>query len=224
MEVSRVDSFLNGLLLSDCGIYRAKETHAAYYRQVCKYKEYLEYIYNILKEYIPFSDTPFSYRETHGTWQLTSRNHDILTKKRELWYPNGKKIVPSSLVLDELSLCHWYIGDGCMASKNGCHAGLEFAAHSFSLEDRVFLAKQVQDLGFSSTAWKSGVNIIHKKSIVEFLQYLGSCPVSCYEYKWNTERFSFRYPYTYAYRKQKRLEKESTLFHEEKGEDIVYSL
>jgi hypothetical protein len=224
VEASRVDSFLNGLLLGDCGIFRAKETHNAYFRQTCHHKEYLEHIYENLKEDIPFSDSPFLYRSTHDTWTLTSRNSEYLTSKRVLWYPEGIKIVPSSLILDKDALCNWYLGDGCLASKRGCHAGIELASHAFSLEDRQFLVAQLRELGFSSTAWKSGVNIIHKKSIVDFLTYLGSCPVKCYEYKWDIERFSFKYPYTYAYRKQKRLEKEGILSREVKDEDIVYSL
>lgn len=221
MEVSRVDSFLNGLLLGDCGIFRAKETHNAYFRQTCHHKEYLEYIYEVLKDYIPFKDDPFLYRVSHDTWTLTSRNSEYLTEKRELWYPTGTKIVPRSLVLDQVSLCQWYICDGCMSSKRGCHSGLEIASHAFSLDDRQFLVDQIKGFGLSSTAWKSGVNIIHKKSIVDFLKYIGPCPVSCYAYKWDVDRFSFKYPYTYSYRKQKRLEKEGILPREVKDEDIV---
>lgn len=221
MEVSRVDSFLNGLLLGDCGIFRAKETHNAYFRQTCHHKEYLEYVFNILKDYIPFKDDPFVYRSTHDTWTLTSRNSEYLTSKRVLWYPEGVKIVPKTLVLDKDTLREYYMSDGCLASKRGCHAGIELASHAFSLEDRQFIVAQIQALGFSSTAWKSGVNIIHKKSIVDFLEYISPCPLICYGYKWDTTRFSFKYPYSYSYRKQKRLEKEGILTREVKDEDIV---
>jgi hypothetical protein len=41
---------------------------------------------------------------------------------------------------------------------------------------------------------KKGLICISKKSIHEFLNYIGECPVSCYQYKWETSRFTFKQP------------------------------
>lgn len=200
---------LDGLLLGDGGVYAAKETHNAYYRQTCKYKEYLEEVQHLLiMEGVTFGDSPFYFRGNgYNTWKLTSKSIPYLTEQRKRWYIDGVKRLPNDIQLTPTSMLHWYIGDGSLFPKRGCLNTIEFAAHSFSFEEREVLKSQIQDIGLSSGNWKNGIIVIHKRSIFDFIDYIGECPSPCYQYKWDADKYDYRYPYTYAERKTKRLEK-----------------
>ena len=56
----------------------------------------------------------------------------------------------------------------------------------FSISDVEWLISQLNELGFKATRMSSN-NVIHIStySAKAFLNYIGKCPVKCYQYKWN---------------------------------------
>jgi len=202
---------LDGLLLGDGGLYAAKDTHNAYFRQVCKHRDYLEIIRQLLElEDVEFGNDPFYFRgEGYNTWTLTSRTSPELSYHRRRWYPSKIKMIPLDINLSPVTTMHWYCGDGSLCPKRGCLSTIEFAAHAFTFDERERLKDQLRSIGFSAGNWKSGQIVIHKRSIPDFISYIGECPTSSFLYKWNYQQYRLEYPYTYAYRKAQKLKREA---------------
>ena len=56
----------------------------------------------------------------------------------------------------------------------------------FSISDVNWLIEQVNSLGFKATKYSSRNSIyISTYSTKDFLNYIGKCPIKCYQYKWN---------------------------------------
>ncbi|GAJ15945.1 unnamed protein product, partial [marine sediment metagenome] len=61
---------------------------------------------------------------------------------------------------------------------------IELCTDSFSILSVVFLVKQLNKLGFKTTRQKAKNRIyICTHSTKDFLDYIGKCPVKCYQYK-----------------------------------------
>ncbi len=83
---------------------------------------------------------------------------------RNLWYPNGKKIVPTSIKLDANSLAYWFMDDGSVnkrtkftdkrrgTTRTGGPWVNQFRLHldGFEHKDQEFLQDQLKELGIDS--------------------------------------------------------------------------
>lgn len=125
---TRQEQILLGTTLGDgCLHIQAKGRNASFSTAVSeKDGGYLLWKYNELKNSGLFKMAPhskISHRRpgrVHSYWYLRSRAHPILTELHELFYPDGKKIVPNGTLnrLGSLGLAVWYMDDGCL-SFNG---------------------------------------------------------------------------------------------------------
>ena len=147
---------------------------------------------------IEFTPTIFKKSNRYGTginYQIYSRNHDFFKHNYNRWYDkNGKKHIPHDLILTPIVLTHWYIGDGGFDSDKGYLRQIQIAAHSFSYEERDHLVNLLKSLGFNASNRKKGIICISKKSVQDFLEYIGPCPVVCYQYKWDISKFTSKQP------------------------------
>jgi|SRR5690625_52 len=188
---------LDGLLLGDGSLdFRGQ---GARYRHTCKHREYVEWIRNEMESYgVKFTPTIYEKPNGYGTgvgYQIYSRNYYFFTENYSRWYTKDKKkIVPLDLILTPESVKHWYIGDGGFDSDKGYLRQISISAHSFTYEERDILVQQLIDLGFKASNRKRGLICISKKSIEDFLEYIGECPIDCYKYKWNTSIFTSKQP------------------------------
>ena len=95
---------------NDCkGGYKFREEHTE------RQKDYLEWKASIL----PKCQIRQIERSFGTVYQLRTENNDIYRKLRQEWYPNGKKIVPKSLMenMNEIALMVWYLDDGDKMTK-----------------------------------------------------------------------------------------------------------
>lgn len=112
-----------------------------------------------------------------------SRCSVTFTKYRNEWYPNGKKIVPKNIKINPAVLLHWYLGDGSISDD----CGITLSTDSFDEESLDFLLYELDKLGLNPTLnYLSNRIIIPNRRVIEFLTYIGECPVKSFEYKWKT--------------------------------------
>lgn len=70
------------------------------------------------------------------SWKIFTRALPCFTELRELWYPNGNKIIPDDIydLLTPIALAHWICGDGYWAKS-----GVALCTESFNTKDTVRL-------------------------------------------------------------------------------------
>lgn len=183
--------FIEGELLGDGCIMQASKQSANFHYS-SKYLEYINFMSSKLDNYgigqsgkIYEKDRRNEHKGLYYNYH--SRNYAELLPIREEWYPNNKKIIPKDLELTSLVCKQWYIGDGSLG-KNRYR--LTFHTEGFIREDILFLISKLKEIGFKANINKSNYNQYKirlanpKKQIPKFLDYIGQCPVQCYQYKW----------------------------------------
>jgi len=75
-------------------------------------------------------------------------------QKREMWYPNGKKIFPENIVLNALSIATWYMDDGTLIKQKTPVA--RFATDGFDHDSILRLQNQLMDLNIETYTTKNG--------------------------------------------------------------------
>ena len=122
--------------------------------------------------------------------------NEVFTFEKQHWYPHGKKIIPDNLILTPLTCLIWYIGDGCIShSKNTQY--IKLATQCFSKEDQErILLPQLKE--FEAHLIKADISkdgeqqyfiYIPRRKIKKFLEYIGPCPFSDYQYKWDYQEY-----------------------------------
>lgn len=182
--------WINGELLGDASLYPTS-SYSALFAYSSKHLEYINYISDILKS---FGIEGKIYKRCHKdtntnyySYSYRSLSYEELLSLYKQWYPENKKIVPKSIRLTPLTCCHWYIGDGTLECYKDSRPGIKLCTDGFLISDIEFLWQQLKDIGFKGNIHKSGNNFriyISVHSVKEFLDYIGPCPVSCYQYKW----------------------------------------
>ena len=188
--------WLNGELLAD-GCLSSRSIHSANFAYASKYMEYIKYVSNVLdsfgieqmgkinKRYYEDSD--------YSTYHYSSLAYEELIKLKEEWYSNRHKTVPRNIKLTPLTCRQWYIGDGSLTHQKGRMPHIRLATNGLFVEDTERLVIQLNELGFKATRRNHGNRIgISAFSTKDFLDYIGKCPVECYQYKWDYEKWVIR--------------------------------
>lgn len=187
-------SVFDGLMLSDGCLEKSKSSKYPRYSQSCIYKEYLDFVYSYLCSLsVPFGTKYIDYYDQYISpfYRLRSRHKcDFLLEQYKRWYPEGIKIVPKDIVLSSMCVSHWYLGDGYIRQTKGYLKGTAFATDGFTEMDVKFLVDKLKELGISCryTRAKNGI-AINKQSIHYFFNYIGKCPLSCFQYKYTFEKY-----------------------------------
>lgn len=120
----------------------------------------------------------------------TGRHKDY-TRLRKKWYPHGKKIVPSDVVLNPLSLAHWFVQDG---HNHQTRTSITLHTNAFTVPDVEFLIGRLDsDLGITdaNVQFRKGkpVIFIGKKSYFKFIETVRPYVIwKCFEYKVDTSK------------------------------------
>jgi len=182
--------FIDGELLGD-GCLQSNNSYSAYFEYGSKYIEYANFIADILKSYrIELNGKGIYYRKQIRNGKecemfvLNSRCYPELLPIKKRWYPKGKKIVPRDIKLTPLVCRQWYIGDGCLIRPKNSKPSINLATYSFPINDVLFLIKKLKRIGIKATRFGNNVIHISVYSVKDFLNYIGKCPVECYQYKW----------------------------------------
>lgn len=184
---------LTGHLLGDGSLINPKKRKTSAFQLSCKNKEYLEWVVansEFFKGQNVWSVETYDKR-TKNTysryWCKTGVSHK-LEELRQLWYPEGKKVLPEKFNLTKEGLLRFYLEDGCNTQKGG----LSLSVHDFSLEDIIRIKEAIEQLvGIPNlTLHREGektVKIyISKYDEYKFLSFLGKRPVECFKYKFKT--------------------------------------
>ena len=181
--------WINGELLGDGCLY-SHTRYSADFRYTSKYLEYINYISKTLKSFgIKQSGKirKYYYKKYNCyTYHYCSLSYIELLPIYRQWYPNDKKSVPKNIKLTPITNRQWMIGDGSLRIRKEGKPYIRLSTYGYSQLDVKFLKNQLINLGFKTTReLVDNVINISTKSTKDFLNYIGKCPVECYQYKFN---------------------------------------
>lgn len=105
-----------------------------------EFKDYVDWKYEHLKEFVL---TPPKSRKGNGkrvAYRFTTRSLPIFTCYYEQFYEDGRKIIPSNIKIDPLSLAVWFMDDG---SKSRSSAYLN--TQQFTQKEQLLLRDLLRD-------------------------------------------------------------------------------
>ena len=196
-------SVIIGSLLGDGSLKSANKTRdtcVPYFVKSNKNADHVRYVASLL-----FSDdvdrhvSPSHHRKegaiTSTVYTVRSLSHGCLMPLFREWYPpdNGyRKVIPSSLDIDETVLLHWFLDDGTLkqSGKNG--AIVKFCSESFLLQDQQMicsLVNQKYNLGMTTCRSQGGTGWrirIPAEQTERFWSIIGPPPVPSLAYKWGS--------------------------------------
>lgn len=184
---------LEGALLGDGCLYLHTNGKNAQFIYLSKSKEHVEYVGNYFKDYWSgegIKDNFYYDTRTNKTYSrsyVKTYTNETFTINYNLWYKNGVKHLPQDLILTPLKCLIWYIGDGGICKANRSEY-IKLSTQCFSKEEQeTILLPQLSQ--FEATLMKTDndqyyIYIPHRKE-QEFLEYIGQCPITDYQYKWN---------------------------------------
>lgn len=146
--------FIYGLMLGDGSIVYPSKKFSKYPRLTVrrqeKDKDYIFWQYSILKDFYksgPKFLNIFDKRtkKYYTSYNLSTKTGEIFRKYHDEWYPNGKKTVPSNLILTPMILLIWFLDDGCIIKKNENNLTIKFATHGFDHYSVELLKNKLQE-------------------------------------------------------------------------------
>lgn len=179
--------WINGELLGD-GSLNCRSPYSARFVYSSKYFEYAQYVSKTLRSFGIEQSRKIlkrNYKKTNCyTYQYRSLSYVELLPIYKYWYPNGKKIIPRDIKLGSITLRQHYIGDGSLIHREGRKPYIVLATCGFMVPDVEWLVKQLIKIEFKATRQRAN-NIIYISaySTKGFINYIGKCPVKCYQYK-----------------------------------------
>jgi len=180
--------WIDGELLGDGSLHKTSP-YSAIFTYSSKYLEYIEYVRNTLKSFgIEQSGEIYKYKDKkHGaiSYNCNSNSYPELMVIYNRWYPYNKKIIPRDIKITPLTLRQHYIGDGSLTHSKKQKSYIRLATNGFKISDVNWLIKQLNKLGFKANRQHNN-NVIRFLDCFtrDFLEYIGECPVKCYQYKW----------------------------------------
>lgn len=173
---------LVGLLLGDGHIEQPYVTSRARLKveQREEMKTYVQWLYAIFQNWVRGTITPrtHSLKTTGKSYEyfgFTTFGHEEFMLYRQLFYPNGKKVIPDTLedLLTPLGLSVWFMDDG--SAKSHQSKGRILNTHSFTLKEVELLCAILQTK-FCLDAWprqqRDGVQIYISGKSADTLQAL----------------------------------------------------
>lgn len=179
--------FIYGCLLGDGSITNGKkDKYVCNSRFSCKHcvkqKDYLYWKYNILKNLCKSEPKELK----NGQWRINTFYHPYFSNLRKLFYPQGYKIVPQSILesITPLGLAVWFMDDG-RRQKNG----IELCTCSFDERSMNLLSVWLYDkfniLNKTVTHNNYPYIQIKKESREKWLEIVEPHMVPCMKYKLN---------------------------------------
>ena len=111
------------------------------------YKEYVFWLYDQLKNLC--RSAPKQRKDNHQ-WYFSTRFLTELTELHQIFYPNGRKIIPKNIadfIYSPLTLAVWYMDDGSLDWRPKDHYAFIISTDSFRLNE-VQLLKEILKKNF----------------------------------------------------------------------------
>lgn len=184
---SKFLDFIYGELLGDMSLY-TPSGYSAGIKYASKHEEYIYWLSDCLKEFGIERSGRIIVRIINNRkyYHYVSKTYSELMEVRTLFYPNGKKVIPQSLDFNPILLRQWYIGDGSLCWPCGNRSNnIMICTAGFKKGDVIKAINKINALGIKASYARAANSIyITTYSTVDFLDYIGPCPVECYQYKW----------------------------------------
>ncbi len=195
MVSEEFSQILDGLMLGDGSLRMQLASKNALFRYSGKHKYVAISLKNTFeKEGFTFGpNAPTYYKRKRfpdcDEWHIWTHVNSFLTSQYKRWYPERKKILPSNIVLSPLTVKHWFYGDDGLGYHGDRTDDARFSTHSFSYDEIVLLSELLgKELGTENINIHKHVNnhmlYIRRSQIPLLLEYIGSCDIPCYQYKW----------------------------------------
>lgn len=190
---------LYGELLGD-GCITTRYVLSARYTHTSKHEKYLMWLrYKLSNSGIVFSEKsifdatnlkPNENGKIYKHYILASKTQFQLKRVRDLFYPNGIKIVPNGLKLTPKMCLHWYLGD---VHKPKRAKRVYLYPYYFHIKSVEYLKLQLEyhkpKIHYLAKIMGNNENYGHGISLdYSFLEYIGGCPEEIrdvYGYKFN---------------------------------------
>lgn len=184
-----LSGLLEGELLGD-GYVGMHGSRSALYSHNSKYEEYVAWLSGTFAdsglEQVGKINKYWDEKSNAFGYHYASRSYPELVRIRQRWYPNGKKIVPKDLILTPIMARQWYIGDGSLNPIEKGRPNIVFSTCDFDKASIDHLLEELSGKGFKVSYRPSDNKIgMSVKSVKDFLDYIGPCPIDCYSYKWD---------------------------------------
>ena len=148
----RQEQIILGTILGDGYLHKPtdRETNSRLVTSCCEKDEdyifwkYQELSSSYLFPYPPKLSSTYLDGKEFKRWMIRSKNNIVFTEYRDLFYPQGRKIVPSKALeyLNDLGLAVWYMDDGSLSKKrylNGDLANLKICTQCFTWEEDILI-------------------------------------------------------------------------------------
>lgn len=146
-------SVLVGTLLGDGGLRYRGLNCRLHIKHSFTQVEYVRYKHQIFTEITSMPVRKFGQKvgtKNYSFAEFVTLTHPSFTLYHDLFYPNGKKIIPSNIgefLTDPLSLAIWIMDDGSAE-----YAGLSLQTHSFTKSEVSILIKVIKhNFGLDTT-------------------------------------------------------------------------
>lgn len=177
---NQLQQFLEGQLLGDGNLFSVHSTSASFQLSDSS-KRYVLWVSKKLAGFGLKTDVAFN--RANGAFHCRTKHYREFQNLYDLWYPNGKKRVPSSLVLTPNVTKFWYIGDG---TYSGTPPIIRIAVINERLRESLpFLQSQLLNRKIGCTIQKYGLYVLKKfhQAFFDFILSEESEIPPDYEYK-----------------------------------------
>jgi len=196
-------SIIEGELLGDGSMAVAKYGLSARYKHGSKHLKYLEWLSGEMKNNGIMQTGRILHRihplmNNCETWHYTSLFYTEFLDIRNRFYPNGIKIVPGDIVLNQINLRQFFIGDGSLIHDDRSDNIRPYAVistYAFDKRSMDTLINQLKGLGFLASIMTDNRIRIGARSTKDFIEYISPCPAAIediYGYKFSYDG-SIRY-------------------------------
>jgi len=176
----KIDQIIQGNLLGD-GNLRISGTRANYNHT----DKNIDYLYWLKKEFIEsnIESTIYKNISKNGCYFLQTKTYNLFNKYYDLFYKNIR-IVPNSIILTPIILRQWFISDGNISQFSGI--SISKSPYNDNLMDQLKNIISNKCSYHFDKKRNCGKYYIRKKDKEKFYEYIGSCPIECYDYKWKS--------------------------------------
>lgn len=198
---SKQKEIIYGALLGDGSLIKPREGENCLFSYISKSKQHIEFVCNDFIKYSIQNGIIYSSffdkrtNSTYNHYSFRTQANIAFTKLYGKWYSNGIKIIPKDLVLTPLTCLIWYIGDGCLSNLKRSQE-IILATNCFLKEEQEqILLPQLQkfEAKLRHCSGEQYRIIIPRRKIQDFLNYIGDCPFSDYQYKWDYKDYQNQY-------------------------------
>lgn len=111
-----------------------------------KAKDYVDWKYRVLENIVKNKPKSRKGKEGRIAYRFFTRQHPELTDLLEMFYKNGKKIIPARIKINPIILAVWYMDDGSKCRNSDVYLNTQ----QFEIEDQKRMLKALRKLGLKA--------------------------------------------------------------------------